>query len=262
MSFNRNTGGCFLMASDKSTSLSEKIEALKRAAFFAGLPEDVLRKVAAHAVPRRLARGEMLYSEHEEAGGLFVVAVGELRSIRQNTEGREQVLSTARPGMTLAEAPVFNGGRYFSTVIADSDSVVLCIDHADVHGICREHPEVLWNVARELARQVRNSAELIETLALRNVDQRLALYLSILAQDRSIKSGAGVLFELTLTRSQIASRLGSVREVISRSLAHLNDINLIALKGARLVSVPDVRALREFAGIVSPGAPEPFFSLA
>lgn len=226
----------------------DKAAVLRQAPLFAGLPDEVLQKAAGRATVRRLNRGEMLYSEHEEAAGLFVIAEGELRSIRQSVDGREQVLSTERSGATLSEAPVFNGGKYFSTVIADTPSVVLCIHHKDVHQVCHQHPELLWNVARVLSHQVRRAAELIESLALRNVDQRLALFLLGVADDRAVGSGAGVVFELTLTRPAIASRIGSVREVVSRSLSHLHDARLIELRGKRLVTVPDVKALREFAG--------------
>lgn len=244
------------MPPEKHRANVDKAGSLRQTKLFAGLPEEVLQKAAARAAILRLSRGEMLYSEHEEAAGLFVVVEGELRSIRQNLDGREQVLSTERSGATLSEVPVFNGGKYFSTVIADAPSVVLCIHHKDVHQICREHPELLWNVARVLSHQVRHCAELIESLALRNVDQRLALFLLTVVQDRAVRAGEGVVFELTLTRPEIASRVGSVREVVSRSLSHLHEIRLIELRGKRLVIVPNVNALREFAGAVPPAPPE------
>ena len=226
----------------------DKAEALGRTDLFSELPEEVLRKLAAHAVTRRLNRGDMLYSEDEEAAGLFVVAEGELRSVRQSSEGREQVLSTPGAGAALALVPAFNGGKYFTTVIADTAAVVLCINHDDVRRVCREHPELLWRVARALAREIRHSAELIESLALRNVEQRVAQYLMTVAHDRAVRSEGGLVFELTQTRPEIASRVGSVREVISRSLTHLHQRGLIVLRGARLVTIPNLDALRRFSG--------------
>jgi CRP-like cAMP-binding protein len=114
----------------------------------------------------------MLYSEHEESTGLFIVAEGELRSVREGFDGREQVLSTERTGATLSEVSVFGGGQYFSTVFAETPSAVLCINNYDIRQICEEHPELLWKVAKVLSARVRRYAELIESLALRNIDQR------------------------------------------------------------------------------------------
>ena len=238
----------------------DKVEALRITELFCSLPEHVLHKVAAMATVRNLGQGEMLYSEHEDAVGLFIVVRGGLRSIREGSDGREQVLSTERAGATLSETSVFGGGQYFSTVLAETPSVVLCIPHREIRQICDEHPELLWKVAKVLSRRVRLYAELIESLALRNVDQRLALFLLGLLGDRPLDPRGAVEFELSFTRSEIAARIGSVREVVSRSLSHLHEIKLIGLRGKRSVVVPDIQALREFAGAIQ--ATHPFTSLA
>jgi len=238
----------------------DKPEALRRTEPFSSLPEDVLHKVAVLATVRRLDRGEMLYSENEEASGLFVVAEGGLRSIREGFDGREQVLSTERAGATLSEVSVFGGGQYFSTVIAETPSVVLCIQLHEIRQVCAEHPELLWKVAKVLSRRIRLYAELIECLALRNVDQRLAVFLLALMEDRGVDARLAVEFELPLTRSEIATRIGSVREVVSRSLSRLHEMKLIELRGKRVVLVPDAQALRDFAGAMQ--GTHPFTSLS
>jgi CRP/FNR family transcriptional regulator len=173
---------------------------------------------------------------------------GELRSIRENAHGREQVLSTERRGAVLALAPNFNGGKFYSTVIADELSDVLCIHREDVHRFCHEHQEVLWCVARVMAHRVRHYAELVETLALRNVDQRVADYLLSLAREFGTKTERGLEVELKSTRTEIATQVGSAREVVSRVLHHLQKLGLIQLQEARLIVIPDAKALGAFAG--------------
>ncbi len=221
---------------------------LRRTDLLGSLTDDLLKKIAGFAFVKHLERGQVLFSEHERALGLYVVASGELRSIRQNTDGREQVLSTERAGAILAAVPVFDEGKFFSTMVADARTDVLCIEKRYVCTLCREHPELLWNLASALARKVRQYAELIETLALQNVEQRVARYLLTVAQERGARLGNGYTFELTWTRGEIAIRLGSTREVVSRSLSHLDTIGLIHLEGRRLITLPDVRNLSVFAG--------------
>lgn len=102
-----------------------KIEILRQADLFRNLPDDLLRKIAGLAITRHLERGQILFSEHEMASGLYVVGSGELRSIRQSANGREQVLSTERAGAVLAAVPVLTDGKFFSTVIADTRADVL-----------------------------------------------------------------------------------------------------------------------------------------
>ncbi len=230
----------------------DKAAALRATDLFGSLPEPVLRTIADCSTSRTLNRGEVLYSEYDEASALYVVAYGELRSIRQNSEGREQVLSTERPGAILAAVAIFNGGKFYSTLIADTPSEILAIDKRDAHDLCRKHTELLWNVARVLAHKVRHAAELIETLALLQVDQRVAQHLLTVCQQRGIQDRDTCVVELTMNRTEIASRLGSAREVVSRAFTQLEKTGLIRMQGRRLITIPDMQALKVFAGANAP----------
>jgi CRP-like cAMP-binding protein len=240
------------MATPLSRNVLDRVATLRATDLFGSLPEPILRTVADCAITRHLSRSETLYSEYDEASSLYVVASGELRSIRQDVDGREQVLSTERAGAILAAVAIFNGGKFYSTLIADTPSAVLSIDKRDTHELCRKHTEILWNLARVLAHKIRHSAELIETLALRNVDQRVAQHLLTVCQQRGIQHSGRCVVELTMNRSEIASRLGSAREVVSRAFTQLEKVGLIQMQGRRLVTIPDMQALRSFAGAETP----------
>ena len=234
-----------------------KLAVLRKTEVFGQLSDNVLKELAGYATTRPLAPGQVLFSEHEEAMGLYILAEGQLRSIRQNPSGREQVLSTERPGAVLAIVPVLNGGNFFSSMIADSAAQVLCIEKGQVLALCRQYPELLWSLARVLALKVRHYAELIETLALRNVEQRVAQHLLTVARERGVRAGDGYRIELKLTRSQIASRLGSTREVVSRAFKHLHKSGLIRMEGRQRIIVPDMERLSTFVDAdPETGAPE------
>lgn len=230
------------------TPKEDRIAALRRSELFRSLSDSLLQKVAGLAIPSRLNRDQILFSEKDEASGVYVVVRGEFRSIRQSRDGREQVLSTENAGATLAVVAIFNGGTFYSTMIANSRAEALCVGKRDMHELCREHPEILWSAARLLAQKVRQHAELIETLVFRNVEERLAQHLLTIARQRAIRVDDGCTFELTLTRAEMASRLGSVREVVSRALTHLQNMGLVRLDGQRLVTVLNTQALQRFAG--------------
>lgn len=231
------------------SQLSNKTAALRRSDLFSSLPEEVLREISDLAILRRIRRGQILFSERQQTSGLYIVVQGEIRSVRQNLNGREQVLSTERPGAILGLAPVFgDGGKYYSTAIAESASEVLCIEKRAMQRLCRDHNQILWNAAKLLAHKVRHCTELVELLALQNVEQRVAQYLLMSARHRGAAIGKGCTIELTLTRTAMASRLGSAREVISRAFTHLEKSGLIHTQGRRLLHIPNMEALQEFAG--------------
>jgi CRP/FNR family transcriptional regulator len=99
---------------------------------------------------------------------------------------------------------------------------------------------------RMLAGRLRKCAELVEALSLREVDQRLARWLMAEARARGHRVGAGLEVTLVLTNQQIATRIGSVREVVSRALSRLQQNDLIQIDGRR-ITICDEQTLEVFA---------------
>jgi CRP/FNR family transcriptional regulator len=226
---------------------TDKIAALRLTRLFGGLANEEQLALAARAVERRLARGELLFIAGEEARGLYVIVSGAVRAFRAGPDGREQVIHTERAGATLAEVPVFDNGTYPATAVADEDSVVLFIAKEDVRALCRERPEIALAALELLAERLRRHAELVEALSLRAVGQRLARLLLTEARTRGERSGPGASFDIVATNGQIAARVGTVSEVVSRALARLHQDGLILLDN-RHVTVPDEELLAAYAG--------------
>src|SRR5918912_2401156 len=129
----------------------DKIAALKRTAMFGELSEVDLRALAERASERRLARGEILFVEGDESGGLYVIVEGSVRAFRESLEGREQVMHVETAGATIAEVPVFDDGLYPSTVAGEEDSLLLFINKRDVRRLCLDHPQIALAALKVLA---------------------------------------------------------------------------------------------------------------
>lgn len=170
-------------------------------------------------------------------------------SFRQDTEGREQTLSISRRGAVVGLRALFSGGKFFSTTIATSAVEIFYIEKHDVDELCREDPSFLWNIVRMLANQVREFSIVIESLALKSVEQRVAEYLVLVAQESGIEDGTICALDLPLTRTAMASRVGSTREVVSRALSHLELCGLVQTKDRRVLAIPNIASLREFSGV-------------
>ncbi len=226
---------------------TDKIAALKSTPLFAELDEKTLAALAARAVERRYARDEILFIAGEEPLGLYVIVAGAVRAYRESVEGREQVIHVERAGATVAELPVFDDGAYPSTVAAEEETQVLFIDKRGVRRLSLEHPQIALAALKVLAGRLRRCAELVETLSLREVGQRLARFLLSEARTKGTRTDEGLQVELAHTNQQIAARVGSVREVVSRALTRLQLDGLVRLEGRRL-NIPDEKSLAAFAG--------------
>ena len=229
-----------------SAMTTDKVAALRRTALFQELDDQTLNLLAEHAMPRHYRKDEALFFAGEEAHGLFVIVSGSVRAFRES-EGREQVIHVERAGATVAEVPVFDDGTYPSTVAAEEDTDVLFLHKRDVRRLSLQHPEIPLAAVKVLAARLRRCAELVEVLSLKEVGQRVARFLVSEARRHGQPTSDGVCLTLTYTNQQIAARVGSVREVISRALSRLQHDGLIVLQDRKL-TIPNIEALASFAG--------------
>lgn len=227
--------------------IKDKIAVFKQAELFRELNEDVLHLLASRATEKILNRNEILFLNGDKAAGLYVIATGAVRASRIGTGGREQVIHVERAVATIGELPVFDDGTYPSTAAAEeSGTKVYFLAKNEVRAVCLKHPEVALAAVRLLAGRLRRCAELVESLSLREVGQRLAnLFLSEAAL-KIAQNPNEVRIKQKLTHNQLAARLGTVREVITRVFFRLQAQGLIVVDGKEIV-IPDIPALAAYA---------------
>lgn len=213
----------------------DKITIFRQAELFRDLDEGVLEVLAKQSVVKRLQRGEILFLAGEPAKGLFVISSGSVRAFRTGADGREQVIHVERAVTTIAEVPVFDYGTYPSTVAAEEATTLYFLSKQSVLKTAIEHPQLALAAARLIASRLRRCAELVEALSLREVGQRLARLLLEEARNAGIGSEQGTRIKLRYTHSQLASRIGTVREVVTRTLLRLQEQGLIVHEGKNIL---------------------------
>jgi CRP/FNR family transcriptional regulator len=227
---------------------ADKKELLRQTALFHDLDDSILDFLAQGSAEKRLTRDEILFLAGEEAAGLYVILDGSVRAFRTATDGREQVIHVEKAVTTIAEVPVFDNGMYPSTVAAEEESRVLFIAKEKVQAACLKHPQLALAAARLFASRLRQCAELVESLSLREVGQRLAQFLLEQAEKSGAPANNGITFRQDLTHNQLAARIGTVREVVSRVMFRLQQQGLLTAKG-RILTIPDRAALERYAGM-------------
>jgi len=224
----------------------ENIAALQRTKLFGDSSKTELTWIAKRAVEMHFSTAEMLFFAGEAARGLFVVVNGKVRVFQHNAEGREQVMHVDSIGATIGEVPVFDDGSYPASAIAEEDTDVLFLDKADIRQFCIEHPTFALKALKMMAQRVRRHARLVEVLSFHEVGQRLALFLLAEAERAKPDAVESVDFRLSLSNHEIATRIGSVRDVVSRALARLQNEGLVVVK-ARTITIVNMRALKIYA---------------
>ena len=215
---------------------------LAKVAIFSGLSEGEVNFLAQRAVPRRYDPGQIVFSEGEPCSGLYVVESGHIRIFKSSPNGREQVLNIDGPGSSVAELPVFDGGNYPASVSAVDQVTLLFVSKQDFQSLCLTHPQVALKVLRVVGARLRRLVGIIEELSFTTVRHRLAAFLLRSAEREGKHLAAGVQITLPASNQELASQIGTVRELVSRNLSRLQAEGLIHMDGRSLI-VPNLKAL-------------------
>jgi CRP-like cAMP-binding protein len=219
------------------------IAALRRLPLFTDLSEEQLNGVAAQAALRHYEPPQTIFAEGDACQELFIVKEGSVRIFKTAANGREQLLSIERAGSSLSEIPVFDNDCYPVSAEAVTQTVLIRLDAAAFRGICLQQPDVALKVIKVLAHRLRRMGSLVEDLSFTTVRGRLITHLLQLAQSKSRESSSAIEFTLSENNEELASRLGTVRELISRNMGRLHNEGLIHIQ-RRKVAVPNLKALQ------------------
>ncbi len=222
------------------------IDLLRRCPLFAGLKEEELKKIRTIASPRQIGKKEVLFSDGEEAKGFYVILSGKIKLYKISSEGKEQILHVVSAPDAFAEAALFLEGSYPAFAEALIDSQLLFFPKRDFIQLIERNPQLSINMIVSLSHFLRRFASLIEELSLKEVSSRIAKYLIDLSMKSAKEGKVPKAVELDLSKTQLASKLGTISETISRTLAKMKNKGIIDVEKNK-ISILNREALEELA---------------
>ncbi|MGE5190408.1 MAG: Crp/Fnr family transcriptional regulator [Gemmatimonadota bacterium] len=222
-------------------------ETLRRTPLFANLPPGDLDRVAAIALPRRCGKRESLFREGDRADGFFIVSSGRVKVFKLSEEGKEQVLHVVEPGQSFAEATIFEGGHFPAGAEGLEDSELVFIPKRPFIDLLEKTPRISLRMLGSMSRWLKRMTDLVESLALRDVETRLVHFVSEELKSRGAPLADGAVVELDFGKNVLASRLGTVPETFSRTLKKLQEEGKIRVRGRQIRVVSAARLFASLA---------------
>lgn len=221
------------------TTLIEQIASIS---LFNGLPADQIETISMITVENFLKKGQNIFSEEEQATGLYAVSTGRVKVFKLSSEGREQILHIFGSGEVFGEVPVFAGKRFPASADALEESRILFFPRESLIGLIKKNPSIALNMLAVLSGRLRSFASLIDDLSLKEVPSRLAKHLIYLSEQQQNPDK----LELNITKGQLASLLGTIPETLSRILTKMTEQGIIESDG-RKIMILDREIIEELA---------------
>jgi CRP-like cAMP-binding protein len=222
----------------------ELILTLRRLPLFTDLSNRELALIEENVRRLHYKEGATIFSEGDLCRELLIVEEGTVKIIKSAPDGRQQLIGLERRGNSLAEVSVFDGGRYPATAEAASPTVLLRLPADEFRKICLQNPELALKVFKVLGHRLRQLMSLVEDLSFSTVRGRLIAHLLQLAGETGRETPLGIQFELKENNEELAARLGTVRELVSRNLGRLHGAGFIEMN-RRTINIPKPAALKE-----------------
>jgi CRP/FNR family transcriptional regulator len=198
------------------------------------------------AAERSFTKGASIMLEGEKSPWLYIVLSGKVKIYKTSEDGREHIFHFARKGDFFGEIPMMDGlpAPYSATAVAPS--TMLVVRDTELKDLMSSNPEICKLLFRNISHKMRKMLEMIEDLSFKNVPDRLAKILVEMADNEGVKAGSSVILERNLTLYELASMVGTVREVITRSLQKLEKEGYVTI-GRQQIEILNLNALRNYS---------------
>lgn len=215
-----------------------RLKTLRRNIYFDDLPDELLQEIACHMHLREFQRGEVLFWEGDPCSGLHIIEEGSVKLYLLSPQGRQYIVRVLDEGETCNEVPAFDGGKNPVNVEALESCRVWVIEPEILRQLVAAHPAFALKVLNNFGQNLRKLVRMVSELAFYQVTHRLARLL-----DEMPVEGSEI--PPHWTQEQLAARLGTVREVVSRSLKELERSGAIRVEDRR-IHIADRAILREW----------------
>ncbi|MCK5539386.1 MAG: Crp/Fnr family transcriptional regulator [Deltaproteobacteria bacterium] len=216
---------------------------LGETSLFVGMEEQHLRELSGIAMVVSYKRRATIFSEGDPGSGFYLVKEGKVKIYMISPDGKEQILHIFGPGDPFGEVAVFAGQSFPAHAVALENSRLVFLPRDDFVVLVAANPALGLSLLAVLSQRLRQFTKMIDALSLKEVPGRLAAHLLYLSKKQSTGD-----LQLELSKTQLASLLGTIPETLSRMLSKLQREGFVTIEGAK-ISIVDRVGLVELAEI-------------
>lgn len=202
------------------------IEYIKNIPLFKHLKDSQIKEIASRCTRAQFKKGAVVFEKSDPSTELYIVNAGRLKAVLTDDEGDEMVLAQFEKGAFFGELNLIDGKGRSATVVADKDSELAVLQKDVFYDLLYKNPRIAVELMITLVDRLRKADEMIESLVFYEVGERVVrTLLEEAAASKPLPNGcinAG-----KHTHKELAARIGSSREAVSKCMKVLSMKNII-----------------------------------
>jgi CRP/FNR family transcriptional regulator, cyclic AMP receptor protein len=214
-------------------------ELLRTVPIFSELAEPDLASLGRLTSRRHCPKDTVVFFENEEGDTFFIIVEGRIKVTILGDDGREVILSVLGRGDFFGEMALLDNEPRSATAIAVEDTELLSLHRNDFQSVLSDNRSITSALIKILTARLRKANHQISTLALLDVYGRVARVIVDTAREEGKRLKDGRIAFRRATHQEIANRIGTTRETVTRMLKDLERQGLIHIDGKEVVVQPD-----------------------
>jgi CRP-like cAMP-binding protein len=210
------------------------------------LPAVDFALLTANKTEQVYAKGEIIFREASYPAGIFYIVEGKVKKYKVDKEGREHIIYVANQGEMLGYHAILSEDRYPDSASALEKSRVAFIPKEDFLNTLQQSSVLSKRLLKTLSHEFAVLANSLSVFAQKSVRERLALQLIVLREKYKVNFQPGMPVEINISRDDLASIVGTVRESAVRILTEFKEAGIVETKGRKII-VHDVNELIKIA---------------
>ncbi len=227
--------------------MTESKITLKYVPIFSELDDSILSRIQELGLLRNYKKDMLIMDETgDNTSGLFIITKGAVKVTRNDTEGREIILTILGEYEYFGEMSLLDGENPSANVVAMEDTELFYLGREQFMQLIQYNPKITYALLEGLIRRLRAADDKIKSLSLLKAEGKIITAIIQLAEVSGTMKQGLVEFDLPF-QHDIANIAGTSRETVSRVLHSLEKKGLVELDGSK-IRIPDYNTFKKSFG--------------
>jgi CRP/FNR family transcriptional regulator, cyclic AMP receptor protein len=192
------------------------------------VPENILKEYGASV--KTLQKGEILFQEGDEALYYYQIIEGEIKMLNWTDDGKEFIQGIFGEGQSFGEPALFGKFPYPASTVASKPTVLYKLSSVQLEELLKNHFEVHLNFTRVLSKRLQYKSMMMKEISGQDAEHQLITLIKYLKKQSGIRD----LFELKLTRQNMADLTGLRVETVIRTIKTMVEQGKLTAKGRKI----------------------------
>ena len=218
----------------------------KTESILADLPLEEYAMLTAHQIEHVYKKGEIIFREGSYPTGIYYLVNGKAKKYKIDSAGKEQIIYVANTGELLGYHAILSEDRYPDSAATLEESTIAFIPKDSFLNALEQSDTLSKRLLKTISHEFAVLVNSLTLFAHRSVRERLALQLVVMREKYKNDFHPGMPVEINMSRDDLASLVGTVRENVVRMLTEFKQEGILQTKGRKII-VTNVKKLVEIA---------------